>query len=193
MSLTRLDSLGRSALFLAASRCQTSAAVIKLLLEGVSTRGISRRGQAKEMAKVVDNRGRLPFLGMIASGRNFDEGMKDLFEAAPMAIAVQDPLTGLYPFALAAAGRHKVVYTRTALPRTVENTYLLLREAPWLAPLSSLSVSTVESVSTRHSVFFHWTRWNRDDVLLAASWALVLLLIMAAPLATNYLFSFLKT
>ncbi|CAB9499467.1 expressed unknown protein [Seminavis robusta] len=118
---------GRSALAIAVSRPNMSGSVVKLLLQDPVLRA---------MATVTDVQGRLPLHSATASGHR--DGLEELMRAAPVALTIPDPVTGLYPCLLAAA-------TATddgddddcqeAL--SVNAIYSLLRETPSIVPTMS--------------------------------------------------------
>jgi ankyrin repeat protein len=67
-----------------------------------------------------DRSGQLPLHAAIATGKKWNEGVKDLLEAYSEALTVPHPATGLYPFMMA------------ALHDDLETTYQVLRSTPAL-------------------------------------------------------------
>jgi hypothetical protein len=65
--------------------------------------------------------GQYPLVLALLSGREWSEGIQNLFEAARHVVAERDSKTGLYPFMLAAT---------TCKKEAVNTTYMLLRAHP---------------------------------------------------------------
>jgi len=57
-----------------------------------------------DTVQMKDSRGRLPIFTALESGVLWEEGVSTLLELAPRALFLRDPVTGLYPFMLAACG-----------------------------------------------------------------------------------------
>jgi ankyrin repeat protein len=60
-------------------------------------------GMYPRAALAVNAQGQLPFHLALRAGISWNEGLSDLFERYPEVIGVYDPVSGLYPFMLAAA------------------------------------------------------------------------------------------
>lgn len=122
------DSMGRSALSLAAQRRDATDTIVAALLD-------PKLGGYPRAAATADRSGRLPLHYAASSRRSFDAAIRAIIEAAPGALEVKDGQSGLYPFMTAAVGNDS----------DVDLTYNLLRESPWLVSMPSLNNSTSET------------------------------------------------
>ena len=150
------DELGRSALCVAAARKETPARIIAMLLDPKNGGNLSAAGK-------IDKFGRLPLHYAIASGRPYDNATKAIIKAAPQALQTRDSITHLYPFMMAAVGKHS----------DINWVYNFLTEVPDLVQPLAMGIETVnQQVSTNCIVNF-----------LEARPALILLPL--APIAIN--------
>ena len=85
------DSLGRTPLARAVSSPQSpSKELIQVLL------------QIKNSALIIDDYGRTPFHSAIISQIQWNEGLREIFVAAPSSLLLRDEVTNLYPYQLIA-------------------------------------------------------------------------------------------
>jgi hypothetical protein len=90
--------------------------------------------ESRATVRVPDNYGRIPFFTALASGVAWDEGVQKFFEIDSSLISMQDPVTSLYPFMLAAVGSstnsRPSDYNNDEAIRSLTTIYNLLRADP---------------------------------------------------------------
>lgn len=88
-----------------------------------------------------DVTGRVPLALAISSGKPFHQGIQQLLNAKPQLLTEIDPVTGLYPFMMAALSL-SLDHTKEAVT-SVNTTYRLLRECPELSHYHRNTSSTL--------------------------------------------------
>jgi ankyrin repeat protein len=164
-----LDHQGRSALAIAASRSDMPMDVLHFLI---------RDKVLSKMATVMDYQGRVPLHLAAETGRSVDAGLKELWKAAPVALTLPDPTTGLYPCLLAATRREGDEGC------SLDTIFSLLRETPWLIPRtvnSSVPTATRRSKLGFSTILRSLTRGARDNMFVLFCLFLPVLVAMLVP------------